>query len=361
MLKKEVLIVGSFITAKNGATGGIAFACKGLMESELSKEIKWIKIDSTAKIPIESVTVRGLRALTRIISVTYYLLVKRKITSLFLFVSDGSSFIEKGFIVFIGKLFGKKIVLAPVSGYLPAQLDRKWFKKYVIAVLKKSDYVICQSKEWQRYFSGLCPHRLDRYVVVNNWIDISRYEKLISERTSSTNIYRVLFLGWITKEKGIFDLIEAIWVVKKSIPNIEVYVAGNGKDMIEASELVRTKGLEKILFLKGWISNDEKMRLLKESDVFILPSHAEGFPYSVLEAMASGLPVILTNFQSANEVVDKESGVVVEIGNVEQISDAIKHFGNPEVRLKAGRAALERVKSHFTIDRAVESYRKILL
>lgn len=360
--KRTVLIVGSFVYAKSGATGGVAFASSSLTNSELSQEIDWIKIDSTGKVPVEHVTKRGFNAFKRIIKFIYYLLFNKQIESVLLFVSDGASFIEKGAMVFIAKYFSKKVILAPRSGYLPNQLKNRLFKNFVINSINKSDFIVCQSNNWKMFFENLCGTAKTKFVVISNWINFAEYQhdsKLIVKDNKVTSL---LFLGWMTREKGIFDLIEAVNLIKSQAPLIKVIFGGDGKDHNLAELHVKELGINHLFEFKGWVKGKEKLDLLRTSDIFVLPSHAEGFPNSVLEAMACQLPIILTNIKSAMEIVNDNSGIIVESNNPQQLGDSIlRLYNDRELRKRMGEDAQKRIRDNFSIQMAIEKFKKILI
>jgi glycosyltransferase involved in cell wall biosynthesis len=98
----------------------------------------------------------------------------------------------------------------------------------------------------------------------------------------------------------------------------------------------------------SWVDSKERERLLAESDVFVLPSHAEGVPMSLLEAMAAGLPCITTPVGGIPDVFTHGAeGLLVSPGNPAQLATAMTQLINDEPgRLNAGRRAHERARNH---------------
>lgn len=103
--------------------------------------------------------------------------------------------------------------------------------------------------------------------------------------------FKILFLARTEAEKGIFEMVEAFIKLLDRHKNIELLIAGEGKDFKALYEI--TKGIKEIQLL-GYVQGEEKTKLLKASDLYVLPSHSEGLPISVLEAMAFALPVLTT-------------------------------------------------------------------
>ena len=95
-------------------------------------------------------------------------------------------------------------------------------------------------------------------------------------------------------------------------------------------------------------------------DFVILPSKSEGFPNVVLEAMACQKPVVATRVGGVPEVViNGETGIIIEPGNVSELSNSINNLcGNENLRKKMGFAAFKRAHEHFGIERMVEHHSK---
>lgn len=359
---KDVIIVGSFKQNKNGSTGGVAAASSALLNSALSEQIRWIKIDSTGKIPVESIFLRGLKAFWRIVKLLYLMCTKWSVDTVLIFVSDGASFVEKGTMVILANAFGKKAILAPRSGYLPGQIERNHlFRKYVMHILKKSDTVVCQGYFWKRYFLDLTNLSDDKFVIIHNWVDTVKYHLPIRS-SHNTGYINLLYIGWLTEQKGILDLVEAVNGIKGKMPNLRVHIGGDGPDRDSMIQKIEESGLEDFFVFHGWVDYSRKMELYSEADFFILPSQAEGFPNSLLEAMAVGLPVVASNVGAVEDLVTRESGIIVTPSDISEIAKALLlMYENKELREKAGIESRLRVEKLFSINAAISSFERILL
>jgi glycosyltransferase involved in cell wall biosynthesis len=105
----------------------------------------------------------------------------------------------------------------------------------------------------------------------------------------------------------------------------------------------------------SWLGTADVKQLLTESDVFVLPSHAEGMAMSLVEAMSWGLAVVTTSVRGAGEFLEQgRNSILVDPGNVQEISDAISMLAcDPELRLRLGDAARETI-SRFSVDKYIE-------
>ena len=110
-------------------------------------------------------------------------------------------------------------------------------------------------------------------------------------------------------------------------------------------------------------SSSRVPEVLRAMDVFVLPSVAEGICNSLLEAMATGLPVIATAVGGNPEVVvDGESGLLFPAGDVAALADRLTRLrAQPEVRSELGLRAIERVRSEFSLDSMVRAYEQLYL
>lgn len=133
---------------------------------------------------------------------------------------------------------------------------------------------------------------------------------------------KILFLARLIKEKGIFELIEAINVLIQKGKVLELIIAGDGADFKLLKE--RVKGLSYVRVL-GDVQGEEKKALFKESHFYVLPSYTEGLPISVLEAMLFGLPVITTDVGGLKYFIEEDKmGYLVQRQSVESLVDKIE-------------------------------------
>lgn len=352
MTKKKVLFVGSFKElGGSGNVGGQMFACKSLIESSLSDKVDWTLVDSTADSNISNpLLYRILKAFKRIL-IVFYNLAFKKVDIALIFTSNGFSFLEKGTIALLAKLFGVKVILAPRSGFIIQDFENAGFMKlYITYVFKKVDFVICQGKKWQSYFSINTGVSKEKLIIVQNWINLDKY----CLTNNPQGIVNILFLGWVDKNKGIHELIESLVEVDKKY-NYILNIAGDGAAMKEIKPRIDELGLTNKIKIHGWVTGMEKMSLLTVTDIFVLPSYYEGFPNALLEAMASGIACIATNVGSVADLIsDKENGLVIRVKNVHSLSQALNILlSNPELRSKLGTNARKTSEINNSLESAV--------
>ncbi len=330
MNKKNVVFVGSFINAaKDGSVGGQMFACETIRNSDLSQDVNWTLIDSTADSNKKNFFVNRVnKAISRLIIFIYSLL-KNKNHAVLIFTANGFSFWEKGLMALLAKSFTKAIVIiAPRSGIIVEDIRKKGLlSRFIPFVFNKVDIVICQSRYWKVYFENLVGDlNLQKFVVVENCIDYSKYKDITNEIESDKTL-EILFLAWVDKNKGIFELIEACRLLKEEKINFKLTIAGNGISFEEVKKKIEDYRLSENIVLFGWALGADKIMLLQKSNIFVLPSYYEGYPNSLLEAMASSKACIATNVGSITDIInDGVNGYIINPKNHIELFEKLKEL-----------------------------------
>lgn len=371
-MKRKILFIGSFQkAAKDGSVGGQMFACRSLINSKLSEKIDWILLDTTGEsVPSPSLPKRGWNAIIRIITLLQKLVFSRKFKTILIFCGDSWSFREKGMMLLLGKLFRKKVIIAPRSGMILQDIEKPRFRKFISHVFDKADIVLCQSSKWKDVFlttknmDGIDGKWKDHFVVRQNWIDVEAYIQNRPTYETKGNKVVFLYLGWMEAYKGIGDLMEAIGMIRDRITDkVHFLIAGNGSEMQPIQKLSGELGIEQLVEFIGWADRSKKMELLRMADAYILPSHFEGLPNALLEAMASALPCIATKVGAVEDVIENGiNGILIEPKQPSQIADAILEIAkNDELRIRLSRNARNSVIANNSIDAALVTFNEILL
>lgn len=273
--------------------------------------------------------------------------------------SSYNSFKRSSYFLAISKFFHKKVVLHIHGGGFVDfyKTNPKWITK----VLDKADCIITLSMKWKQYFETITS--IPTVAIVENLIPpVDEIQK----DSCNDNKVHLLFLGLITEEKGIFDLLKLV-SEKKSFfyeNNAVFHIAGNG-EVDRLLELIDSYNLGEIVKFEGWVAGEHKINLLKKMDAFILPSYAEGLPLSILEAMSFSLPIIATNVGGIPEIVENNiNGYLISPKNNSQLFEAIsKIVAQPELREQMGKSSYRRATSYFPNTVAVklsEIYKNLL-
>lgn len=159
----------------------------------------------------------------------------------------------------------------------------------------------------------------------------------------------VLFLGRIHQKKGLELLLEAWSRIPQPTDDVHVVVAGPDDGNLEIlKQMVQNLGIEKSVTFAGMLNGEQKWSALRAASVFVLPSYSEGFSVAVLEALAMGLPVIITDQCHFPEVKDHHCGWVIE-PEVEQVEQALTEFLRmaPEEAVRMGQFGKELIEKRF--------------
>ena len=167
-----------------------------------------------------------------------------------------------------------------------------------------------------------------------------------------------VFVGSLHRLKRVEVLIRAWHQLHQEYRVVTLLIVGDGETKEDLQRLVSTHELEKQVKFVGRQSYAETVRFLQLSDVFILPSEAEGLSNALLEAMAAGRAVIASRTSGSIDIVhDGENGLLVDIGNVEQLANTLRRMASEcDLRHKLGQAARSTIQRDYSIDSVASIY-----
>ena len=221
--------------------------------------------------------------------------------------------------------------------------------------LVRSDAVtVLSSGEFAAYKAFDCRIRLH---LVPNAIDPAG---LIDEPRSVNRDgpLRLVYLGRIVEAKGIFEIVHALQELRQRGRRFTFMVAGAGRDEPRLRESVGAAGIEDRTTLLGPVFGAAKRRLWLESDVFVFPSHFEGLPYALLEAMAAGCVPVVTPMAAIPDVVRSESqGFLVPAKAPAGVAAAVAQLDDDRARLaQMSQSARQRISEFYTIARLAADF-----
>lgn len=191
-----------------------------------------------------------------------------------------------------------------------------------------------------------------RLKIVHCGVDIERYR--YDEVRSRAQ--QLLYAGRLAAEKGLPVLFESLRMLLARGYEFQLTLAGGGDDRGALEELARQLGIHKHLVFAGYLTQEQVREHLRQSDIFILPSFAEGVPVSLMEAMACGVPVLSTYVGGVAELVENEhTGLLVPAGDSAALSEAIaRYFDDFELRQRVSRQARQKIIAGFNLDTEVD-------
>ena len=223
-------------------------------------------------------------------------------------------------------------------------------KKKIRKVYSKCSKLIALSEQWKENISLIVPK--EKIVVIENYSIL--HEDALQQRLNRPCNNIILFLGELGRRKGCYDIPSVIQKVVMVIPNVKFVLCGTGssEDENAIKMLIKEKGVEKNVRFLGWVRDERKDKILREADVFFLPSYNEGMPMSILDAMGYGLSVVGTNVGGIPKIVRHgENGFCCKPGDIDGFAQGIiKLLTNKEERNRAAEESIRIVKSGYSLE-----------
>lgn len=139
------------------------------------------------------------------------------------------------------------------------------------------------------------------------------------------NTFRFIAVGSLFKIKGFDTAIRAF--AKANLPeSVQFHIIGDGGMKTSLLQLIQTLGIEKQVFLEGRKTRAEIMDFMSKSSVYVLSSLSENFATACMEALSAGVPAIMTKCGGPEDFVDDTNAVMVEVGNIEQMAEAMNYM-----------------------------------
>jgi glycosyltransferase involved in cell wall biosynthesis len=237
------------------------------------------------------------------------------------------------------RLAGVPIVINTLHGfYFHDRMSPVWRRFYIALekiAARCSDLILSQNREdiQTAVREGICASEGIKHL--GNGIEVRRFDRARLNTAVLEQKRRELglppeapvvgFVGRLVAEKGVIELFKAARLVKQRLPNVRFLFVG-AFDEVKADgvkpEIAREYGVSDICVFAGWRQDMPEMYALM--DVFVLPSHREGFPRSPMEASAMKVPCVVTDIRGCREAVEhNRNGVLVPLGDVQALNDAI--------------------------------------
>lgn len=240
----------------------------------------------------------------------------------------GLSFCKHSICVGIARFFGSRVLLHPHCSLSALYMDRhRCWRWYFRQVIRLTDGVIALSNEWKQILQ-IAPGC--QVYILHNAIDLAPYQRIAQDRFENPKRdgdVKILYLGHLGQAKGSLDLLEAAKHI--DCEGIKTFFDLVG-DELRPGELdhlrqgITKANLHTIIRLYPPVTGEEKLACFRNADIFVCPSYSEGLPMTVIEAMASGLPIVASNVGGLPDLVrEGVNGILVDPGCPDQLADAI--------------------------------------
>lgn len=230
--------------------------------------------------------------------------------------------------------FNKKLVLQiHFCDFKEVFGNRKFFSNLLLSLIEKHvDNVIVLSEKFNKELSRMLKKK--KIVTLYNFQDAITDEDVAMDKKDS-KIKNLLFLGSIDERKGLLDTIKALKSIDKETYHFYVggKLYGSDYEKIVKNEISES-GMENNVTFLGYVQNEDKIKLLRSSDIFVLPSYGEGLPISVIESIAAGLVIISSNVGALDEIiVNGKNGFTMNPGDIKMLNTYISQCLNDDALL----------------------------
>ncbi len=278
---------------------------------------------------------------------------------------------------FVG-LFLKKIINVPIvcnlmGSDINAYPNYDMYSKFLTRkVINESDRIISVSKSLKHKAEILGKPKYPIDVVYMGidikdvYYDIRHRETIRKKYNISAQEKIVMFVGNIATSKGIWELLKVFIKINKDDKNVKLFLVGSGKALNSAKNYCTTNKINHRVEFIGRVLHKEISKWLSACDIFVLPSHSEGLPNAVVEAMACRRPVIATRVGGIPEIiVNNKNGMLIPPKDVQELYNKIMLLCENNKRAeKIGNAGYSTIIEKLSWDKSAEHiidiYKKIL-
>ncbi len=234
-------------------------------------------------------------------------------------------------------------------------------------LVEQSDGIICCSNYMLDHIQHVLGAVKTKVRVIPNGVESSRFnggrqpQLILAGIPEDRKI--ILYVGRIVREKGIFTLLDALEKLRKQGKDVSLVFVGEGPLKEDLAKEVLRRKLNDRVTLAGFVDEKKLVSLYNSSDVFVLPSHYEPFGMVVLEAMASRIPVVVSDVGGLSEIVeDGVTGVKVPAYNPSALAEGILRVLedrelSEQLKENAYRAVQERYRWDMIAEKTIEAYR----
>ena len=259
------------------------------------------------------------------------------------------------------RLAGIPVVVHGEHGTLQLKRRQRWVQR---ASWSRTNQVLSVSARLAEQMASEVGYAADRIRTLRNGVDLSRFQAGGRQEARlalglPADAVIVGTVGRLVPVKDQATLLEAAALLRREGTQVTVLLAGEGPLSGPLRQKAEALGISADVHLLGHRPDVE--RVLSALDVFVLPSLSEGLSNTILEAMATGLPVVATLVGGADElVIDSVTGILVPPGAPAQLAAALAGIlSDPEQRNRMGQAARRRAESEFSLPVVISRYQNL--
>lgn len=332
----------------NSYPGGILTVINDYMNSGYLKQFKLKHIVTASK-------EHKLRTFLTSFFTLFLLLIKGQVALVHLHMSERGSCVRACYYTILSKIFKIPVIIHSHGGEVIKYYNNLGIIRRTIfeKSMRMADVMIVLTPGWKEFWQAFIPE--NKMIVLPNFVNTPN---VVNKKYYHDQKLNLLFLGYISNKKGVYDLIYSIKeLVDDGYDNIVLRIAGNG-EIDKCKDLISKLNLTDYISVLGWANKQTKEYLLQVSDVLMLTSHYESFGIVALEALSYKVPVICGNQGFTKEIITNNfDGYVVQTGDINDIANKIKLIkDNVEI---FGQNGYEVVKSKYSEDVVMSKLKKV--
>jgi len=283
-----------------------------------------------------------------------------KNVDLFIFFIGGESLLIP---ILVLRLLGKRVLLMPagIAAKVCFFKNDPFFK--IISLLISINSILVNRLILYSHSlineGNFARYRGKIIIAHRHFVDFDRFilKKKINERLNLVG-----YIGRLSKEKGVLNLIEAIPLILRERDDSYFVIIGHGNLTSKIRTMITAKHLDTYVKLTGWVSHKDIPLYLNELKLLILPSFTEGLPNIILEAMACGTPVLASPVGAIPDIIKEgETGFLLKSNEPKHIAKrTVELLKNPIILEKVSINAYNYVRENFSYEKVLEIWRNIL-
>ena len=258
------------------------------------------------------------------------------------------------------KISGSSIITMMGQSWL-GRLELRWLRQWAKRVM-----ILNSGMAAEAYAAGFNPEHL---FWMPNPVDIEQFapgdpdqrHRFRQEMAIPEHAPVILFVGRLAPEKELFSLLGALALIVRQIPLTRLVLVGDGPERAQFDDKTRQLGLADNVHFAGRCPPEIVQGWLKASDAFALVSSNEGFSCSLLEAMSTGLPCVVSDIPANTQLIeDGVHGLIVALKNEQAIASAfLRLLNDAPLRHAIGKAARQRVIDNYSMDKVIDLYESL--
>jgi glycosyltransferase involved in cell wall biosynthesis len=256
-----------------------------------------------------------------------------------------------------GKILKVPSVVSIIGNPAFAKLRKGFRMKVTMWILKNCDYITVTGINSRNFLAekGISPEKL---FILPNTLDFTAFNSSGIDKE-----YDIVSLGRLSEEKHVEVIVTLISYLKRTIPNIKAAIGGDGPQKEMIIELITKLDLKENIDVMGFVPDEELKGFFNKGKVFVLTSETEGFPRTIIQAAACGIPVVASAVGDVPEIIDHQiDGFLVEdFSNVEEYAQRVLQLLNDEKLYSKFSVNLnQKVRKQFVTEKATIVWQEIV-